>query len=78
MCARARRPQQCNSHSTEGLHERCPWLHLQAYSRPQGATRAAQTASWLRDYVTAIKHGRWHPFTATERRVREATRNEAW
>jgi hypothetical protein len=52
--------------------------HLQAYSRPQGATRAAQTASWLRDYVTAIKHGRWHPFTATERRVREATRNEAW
>jgi hypothetical protein len=54
------------------------YLPLQAYSRPQGATRAAQTASWLRDYVTAIKHGRWHPFTATERRVREATRNEAW
>jgi hypothetical protein len=32
----------------------------------------------LRDYITAIKHGRIHPFTLTERRVREATRNDGW
>lgn len=41
-------------------------------------TRAQQTAAWLRDYLTAVKHGRWHPFTSMERRVREATRNEPW
>ncbi|KAL0033769.1 hypothetical protein WJX77_004657 [Trebouxia sp. C0004] len=34
--------------------------------------------AWLRDYVTAIKNGRFHPFTALERKTREATRNEAW
>lgn len=55
-----------------------PRTAAQAYGRQQGATKAQQTASWLRDYVTAIKHGRWHPFTTMERRVREATRNEAW
>lgn len=50
----------------------------QAFGRPQGVTRAQQTAAWLRDYLTAVKHGRWHPFTSMERRVREATRNEPW
>ncbi|KAK9865406.1 hypothetical protein WJX84_000313 [Apatococcus fuscideae] len=35
-------------------------------------------ACWFRDYLTAIKHGRWHPFTNLERKVREATRNEPW
>ena len=34
--------------------------------------------AWLRDYITAIKSGRFHPFTALERKAREATRNEAW
>ncbi|KAA6422947.1 MAG: hypothetical protein FRX49_06936 [Trebouxia sp. A1-2] len=34
--------------------------------------------AWLRDYITAIKNGRFHPFTALERKTREATRNEAW
>ena len=35
-------------------------------------------ATWLRDYLTAIKHGQFHPYTPLERKVREATRNEAW
>lgn len=35
-------------------------------------------AAWLRDYITAIKNGRFHPFTAVERKAREATRNEPW
>lgn len=43
-----------------------------------GVTPARATAAWLRDYITAIKHGQWHPYTPLERRVREATRNEAW
>lgn len=43
------------------------------------AVEKLKTASaWLRDYITAIKKGQMHPFTAMERRVREATRNEAW
>lgn len=37
-----------------------------------------ESAAWLRDYITAIKHGRLHPYTPTERKTREATRNEAW
>lgn len=75
-------------------------------------TEAAKDAgAWLRDYVTAIKNGRWvpasrnlslrvgggwlvgpltssltpshpsirwHPFNATERAARAATRNEPW
>lgn len=54
-------------------------IHIQAYSsRPQVATRAQQTASWLREYVTAIKHGRWHSSASMTRRVWEATRNEPW
>lgn len=40
------------------------------------ASRAG--AAWLRDYITAIKNGRFHPFTAVERKAREATRNEPW
>ena len=32
----------------------------------------------MRDYVTAIKTGQWHPFTSTERKVRAATRNKPW
>ncbi len=39
---------------------------------------ASQSISWLRDYVTAIKHGQVHPFTPLERKAREATRNESW
>ncbi|KAK9821166.1 hypothetical protein WJX74_003656 [Apatococcus lobatus] len=35
-------------------------------------------ACWFRDYLTAIKHGRWHPFTLLERKVRAMTRNEPW
>ncbi len=35
-------------------------------------------ASWLRDYITAIKSGQYHPFTKLERKAREATRNEPW
>ena len=33
---------------------------------------------WVRDYYTAVKNGQYRPFTALERKVREATRNEAW
>ncbi|KAG2490744.1 hypothetical protein HYH03_010899 [Edaphochlamys debaryana] len=33
---------------------------------------------WLRDYVTAIRAGRIHPFTVVERKARSATRNEPW
>ena len=51
---------------------------LSAFGRPQGVTRATQTAAWLRDYLTAVRHGRWHPYTPMERRAREATRNEPW
>lgn len=40
--------------------------------------QAIGAVSWVRDYVTAIKHGRWHPYTPTERKARAATRNEAW
>ena len=50
--------------------------------KPSGARVYAisvkDAASWLRDYVTAIKHGQFHPYTPLERKVREATRNEAW
>ena len=35
-------------------------------------------AAWLRDYVTAIKNGQFHPYTKLERKAREATRNEPW
>jgi hypothetical protein len=37
-----------------------------------------ESASWLRDYITAIKYGQFHPFTKLERKAREATRNEPW
>ena len=32
----------------------------------------------MRWAIAAIKHGRWHPFTNLERKVRLATRNEPW
>ncbi|GAB4817208.1 hypothetical protein N2152v2_004254 [Parachlorella kessleri] len=37
-----------------------------------------ESYEWLRDYVTAIRSGRWHPFTPTERKARAATRNQPW
>jgi hypothetical protein len=40
------------------------------------ATRESYT--WLRDYCTAIKYGRLHPFTLVERKAREATRKDPW
>ncbi|KDD75047.1 hypothetical protein H632_c904p0, partial [Helicosporidium sp. ATCC 50920] len=58
------------------------------------AAAAKGTGSWLRDYITAVKSGRygegvgeglastlgsgWHPFTLVERVARAATRNEPW
>lgn len=41
-------------------------------------TACKEGASWLRDYITAIKNGQYHPFTKLERKAREATRNEPW
>ncbi|GLC33495.1 hypothetical protein PLESTB_000081200 [Pleodorina starrii] len=35
-------------------------------------------ALWLRDYVTAIRNGRVHPFSVVERKARTATRNQTW
>ncbi|KAK9829298.1 hypothetical protein WJX72_005017 [[Myrmecia] bisecta] len=40
--------------------------------------QAKDAVAWLRDYITAIKHGQLHPYTPLERKAREATRNEAW
>lgn len=37
-----------------------------------------ESVEWLRDYITAIKQGKFHPFTKLERKAREATRNEPW
>lgn len=56
---------------------------MSASSRKTGAARfhsvtVKDAAAWLRDYLTAIKHGQFHPYTPLERKVREATRNEAW
>ena len=42
------------------------------------AEKLKMASAWLRDYITAIKKGNLHPFTTMERKVREATRNEAW
>ncbi len=42
------------------------------------AEKIKAASAWLRDYITAIKKGKIHPFTTMERKVREATRNEAW
>jgi len=42
------------------------------------AEKIRVASAWLRDYITAIKKGNIHPFTTMERKVREATRNEAW
>lgn len=50
-----------------------------AASISEAAVQYAKNLScWFRDYITAIKHGRLHPFTPLERKVREATRNEPW
>ena len=46
--------------------------------REYAAEQTKDGVAWLRDYITAIKSGRFHPFTALERKAREATRNEAW
>jgi hypothetical protein len=40
--------------------------------------KVKESAAWLKDYLTAIKHGQLHPFTPMERKAREATRNEPW
>jgi hypothetical protein len=58
-------------------------MALMAYSRQldiKEVTVAAykESIEWLRDYITAIKQGKLHPFTKLERRAREATRNEPW
>lgn len=42
------------------------------------AEKIKVASAWLRDYITAIKKGNLHPFSTMERKVREATRNEAW
>ncbi|GAX83972.1 hypothetical protein CEUSTIGMA_g11396.t1 [Chlamydomonas eustigma] len=39
---------------------------------------AKEFAAWILDYILAIKNGRLHPFTATERLSREATSSKAW
>lgn len=41
-------------------------------------SKVVEGYTWLRDYITAIKNGRLHPFTLVERKAREATRNEPW
>ena len=46
--------------------------------REYAMEQTKDSIAWLRDYVTAIKNGRFHPFTVLERKAREATRNEAW
>lgn len=40
--------------------------------------KVKEASSWLRDYVTAIKNGHFHPFTPLERLTREATRDQPW
>lgn len=50
----------------------------QANARTYAFQYARDAKAWVRDYCTAIKWGRWHPFTPMERKTREATRNEAW
>ena len=40
--------------------------------------KTQEVRAWIVDYITAIKLGKWHPFTPLERLVRQATRNEAW
>lgn len=46
--------------------------------REYALEQTKESIAWLRDYITAIKNGRFHPFTPLERKAREATRNEAW
>ncbi|GMH39165.1 hypothetical protein BSKO_07063 [Bryopsis sp. KO-2023] len=53
-------------------------LHKQLSVRDYAFQYAQNAKSWLRDYCTAIKWRRWHPFTPLERKAREATRNEPW
>eukprot|EP00192_Tetraselmis_astigmatica_P024769 CAMPEP_0117676278 /NCGR_PEP_ID=MMETSP0804-20121206/16072_1 /TAXON_ID=1074897 /ORGANISM="Tetraselmis astigmatica, Strain CCMP880" /LENGTH=827 /DNA_ID=CAMNT_0005485375 /DNA_START=220 /DNA_END=2703 /DNA_ORIENTATION=+ len=50
---------------------------------PKGPTevvveRAVESYRWVRDYYTAVKNGHYQPFSALERKAREATRNEPW
>ena len=40
--------------------------------------KVKEASSWLKDYVTAIKNGQFHPFTPLERLAREATRDQPW
>ena len=40
--------------------------------------KVREASAWVRDYVTAIKNGHFHPFTPLERLTREATRDEPW
>ena len=39
---------------------------------------AGEVARWLRDYLTAVRSGRLHPFSIVERKAREATRRDPW
>ncbi|KAK9805408.1 hypothetical protein WJX73_002177 [Symbiochloris irregularis] len=61
----------------------CRALSLSSHSKPPGFTdtavqKAKEASNWLKDYITAIKHGQYHPFTPLERLVREATRDQPW
>ena len=45
---------------------------------PAIGEKVKDAGAWVKDYSTALKHGRLRPFTMTERKTRAATRNEPW
>ena len=73
----------CRGQAGPGAGNNIYKMALIAYSRQidlKEYTVAAykESIEWLRDYITAIKQGKLHPFTKLERKAREATRNEPW
>ena len=55
-----------------------PWARGVQPARPGSMQHFDDAYKWMRDYITAIKAGSLHPFTAVERKTREATRREPW
>jgi hypothetical protein len=44
----------------------------------EGDGKLKRAAEWLKDYLSAVREAKLHPFTKTERKARSATKDIPW
>jgi hypothetical protein len=44
----------------------------------EGDGKLKRAAEWMKDYLSAVREGRLHPYTGVERKARAATKDIPW